>query len=166
MKTTRRHVKFQSRKRLSVPFRKRYTGSVLHQQLPLIVITYSHFPTALLRDVYIYVLIWICRRKIQIEWNEMICFGPLWHRVHRDHSGYGLSQWETTLYCNVVSHWLSPYPEWSLGLPKNGRGSSFDNDWIEVRIGCRSSEKDCFYIYSYTYSVQSKQIYVFLNHTR
>ena len=31
-----------------------------------------------------------------------------------DHSGYGLSQWETTLHYNVVSHWLSPYPEWSL----------------------------------------------------
>ena len=28
-----------------------------------------------------------------------------------DHSGYGLNQWETTLHCNVVSHWLSPYPE-------------------------------------------------------
>ena len=32
----------------------------------------------------------------------------------RDHSGYGLSQWETTLPCNVFSHWLSPYLEWSL----------------------------------------------------
>ena len=29
-------------------------------------------------------------------------------------SGYGLSQWKTTLHCNVVSHWLSPYQEWSL----------------------------------------------------
>ena len=26
----------------------------------------------------------------------------------RDRFGYGLSQWETTLHCNVVSHWLSP----------------------------------------------------------
>ena len=37
----------------------------------------------------------------------------------RDHSGYGLSQWETTLRCNVVSHWekkLNPYPEWPLSL--------------------------------------------------
>ena len=31
-----------------------------------------------------------------------------------DHSGWGISQWETTLHRNVVSHWLSPYPEWSL----------------------------------------------------
>ena len=30
----------------------------------------------------------------------------------RDHSGYGLSQWETTLWFNVVSHWLRPHPEW------------------------------------------------------
>ena len=26
----------------------------------------------------------------------------------------GPSQWETTLRCNAFSHWLSPYPEWSL----------------------------------------------------
>ena len=31
-------------------------------------------------------------------------------RKHRNHSGYGLSQWETTLQCNGVSHWLIPYP--------------------------------------------------------
>ena len=30
------------------------------------------------------------------------------------HSGHVLYQWETTLHCNVVSHWLSPYSEWSL----------------------------------------------------
>ena len=29
-------------------------------------------------------------------------------------SGYGFSQWEMTLQCNVISHWLSLYPEWSL----------------------------------------------------
>ena len=32
----------------------------------------------------------------------------------RDHFEYGLSQWETTLQGNVVSQWLSPYPEWSM----------------------------------------------------
>ena len=36
-------------------------------------------------------------------------------QIVREHPGYGLSQWETTLQCNVVSHWLSSYPEWSLG---------------------------------------------------
>ena len=33
--------------------------------------------------------------------------------LYRAHSGYGFSQWETTLQCNVVYHWLSPYPDWS-----------------------------------------------------
>ena len=37
--------------------------------------------------------------------------GP--HCKYRDHSPYGLSQWETTLYCNVASYWLSIYPKWS-----------------------------------------------------
>ena len=40
------------------------------------------------------------------------CEFKLWSLVYlRDHSGHGLSQWETTLHCNVVSHWLSQYPE-------------------------------------------------------
>ena len=34
--------------------------------------------------------------------------------ISRDHSGYGLNQWNTTLECNIVSHWLNPHPEWSL----------------------------------------------------
>ena len=33
----------------------------------------------------------------------------------RDHDGHGISQWETPLQCNVVSYWLSPCPELSLG---------------------------------------------------
>ena len=35
----------------------------------------------------------------------------------RDHSQYELSQWEKTLLCNVFSHWLSPYLQWSLIPP-------------------------------------------------
>ena len=31
-----------------------------------------------------------------------------------NHSGYRLSQWETALQWKVHSHWLGPYPEWSL----------------------------------------------------
>ena len=41
---------------------------------------------------------------------------PMRDDVTTYYSEYGLSQWETTLRCNVVSHWLSPYSEWSLGL--------------------------------------------------
>ena len=37
----------------------------------------------------------------------------------RYHYGYGLSQWEMTLHCNVISHWLSLYPKWSLGCVLN-----------------------------------------------
>ena len=36
------------------------------------------------------------------------------HGRRRDHSGYVLSQWEMTLNCNIISHWLSPCPDWSL----------------------------------------------------
>ena len=32
----------------------------------------------------------------------------VWHMYH---SGFRLSQWEMTLYCNVASHWLSSFPE-------------------------------------------------------
>ena len=34
--------------------------------------------------------------------------------IIRDHSGYGLGQWEKALHSYASSHWLSPYPEWSL----------------------------------------------------
>ena len=44
--------------------------------------------------------------------NSRLVFGP--HHVTSDHTAYGLSQWETTLLCNVVLHWLSPFPERSL----------------------------------------------------
>ena len=32
-----------------------------------------------------------------------------------DHFLYAPSQWETTLQCNVVSHWLDSHTKWSLG---------------------------------------------------
>ena len=35
---------------------------------------------------------------------------------YRDHFVCALSQWETTLHCNVVSHWLGAYTKWSLIL--------------------------------------------------
>ena len=45
---------------------------------------------------------------------------PKFHGVSRVeyeyiyHSEHGISQWEATLQCAVVSHWLNPYPEWQL----------------------------------------------------
>ena len=41
-------------------------------------------------------------------------FGMLHCMQYRDHSGHGPSQWETTLQCNIISHCLSPCPEWFL----------------------------------------------------
>ena len=38
-----------------------------------------------------------------------------WGNV-RDYSVYGLSQWETSLHCNIFSHWLTPFTEWSLNV--------------------------------------------------
>ena len=45
--------------------------------------------------------------------------------ISKDHSGYRLRQWETTLYYNVVSHCLSLYPE----LAKIRRASSRLISW-------------------------------------
>ena len=36
------------------------------------------------------------------------------HSYPRVHFVYAPSQWETTLHCNVVSHWLGAYTKWSL----------------------------------------------------
>ena len=37
-----------------------------------------------------------------------------------DHPGHWLSQWETTLQCNVISHWLNPYTEWYMPVESPG----------------------------------------------
>ena len=34
--------------------------------------------------------------------------------LHRDYFVYAPSHWETTLQCNVVSHWLGAFIKWSL----------------------------------------------------
>ena len=35
-------------------------------------------------------------------------------QLFRDHSGYGLCQWEEALLCDAFSHWLNQYPECSV----------------------------------------------------
>ena len=37
----------------------------------------------------------------------------------RDHSVHAPSQWETTLHCNVVPHWLVTYTKWSLDFTRS-----------------------------------------------
>ena len=50
-------------------------------------------------------------QSLESQYNMVQC-NTILHT--RDHSGYGFGQWEPTLQSNVGSHWLSPYPEWSL----------------------------------------------------
>ena len=49
-----------------------------------------------------------------ISW-DILWVGENIKRGISDHSGYVLSQWEKALHSNASSHWLSTYPEWSLG---------------------------------------------------
>ena len=45
--------------------------------------------------------------------------------VYLDHRGnfvYAPRQWESRLQCNVVSHWLSAFTEWSFGHSDHGNG--------------------------------------------
>ena len=48
-------------------------------------------------------------------------FHIIWNSIkyclcNRDNFVYAPSQWETTLQCNVVSHWLGAYTKWSLAM--------------------------------------------------
>ena len=47
--------------------------------------------------------------------------GYLISRVSRGQFVHAPSQWETTLQCNVVSHWLGAYTEWSLTVKQHIR---------------------------------------------
>ena len=58
----------------------------------------------------------------------------------KDHFGYGLGQWETTLHCNVVSHWLSPNTKWA----------------IDIR--CRAAQYMCFCRQGFFHSLPSDKI--------
>ena len=46
-------------------------------------------------------------------WKVAVIFFRL-QCVIRDYFVHAASQWETTLQCNVVSHWLAAYTKWSL----------------------------------------------------
>ena len=55
----------------------------------------------------------------------------------RDHSGYGLRQWEKALHSYAFSDWPSPYPEWSLSTSEQNQFSQtfyklkvFDASWL------------------------------------
>ena len=55
------------------------------------------------------------RLQAIISTNDGLVYWCIYiHITHRDHSGFGLCRWEMPLQRYAVSHWLSPYPEWSL----------------------------------------------------
>ena len=49
-----------------------------------------------------------------IKHNKVTCIFYGIYCMYRDHFVYTPSQWETTLHCNVVSHWLRAFTKWSL----------------------------------------------------
>ena len=51
------------------------------------------------------------RISMTLIWRYYNVMGCILFNVYSDHSEYGLSQLETTLHCNVVSHWLNPHSE-------------------------------------------------------
>ena len=56
--------------------------------------------------------VWLGHAVIVIFTFQSLSALDLWLYKSWDHSGHVLIQWETTLHCNVVSHWLNPYPKW------------------------------------------------------
>ena len=60
----------------------------------------------------------ICYKNFEKQW----LFGTYSYlpSYFRDHFVYASSQWETTLHCNVVSHWLDTLTKWSLVTSSNG----------------------------------------------
>ena len=59
--------------------------------------------------------------------GKLVCFYHLFRCViqvmgsgSRDYFVYAPSQWETTLQCNIASHWLDAYTKWCLGTLTQG----------------------------------------------
>ena len=57
---------------------------------------------------------WTCQNEIYPWFMSSRAYFTKNNAMTKDYSGYGLWKWEVTLQCNVVSHCLSPYPEWSM----------------------------------------------------
>ena len=71
--------------------------------------------------------------------------------LYRDHSKYGLRQWQAPLLCNSVSHWLCPYPEKSLlcDLPDSLQYCTKYHVILEdviMRNDCTSRNNSCNYL--------------------
>ena len=60
----------------------------------------------------------------------------------RDLFVYATSQWETTLHCNVVSHWLGAYTKWTLECDIIIRNISSQHCQNWHRCLCNSNERN------------------------
>ena len=72
----------------------------------------------------------------------------------QENTRYGLSEWETTLQCNVVSQRLSPYPEWSLHIRFT------PNDLFEFNYDKRIGLKTCRTDLCLCLSVSGSEVYI------
>ena len=80
---------------------------------------------------------------------KSISVGHVGH-CSRDQSVHAPSQWETTLHCNVVSHWLGAYTKWSLlqvgvfwaGVEGGGGRAEIIESW-----------QVCYHLHQYTWWV-------------
>ena len=67
-------------------------------------------------------------KYLQSPWDSIETLTPpLMLRSNRDHFVCAPSQWETTLHCNVVSHWLGAHTKWSLGRSVRSHGDQAVN---------------------------------------
>ena len=58
-------------------------------------------------DLWLAVLPAAWLAHLNIDWRLLI---------YRDHFVHAPSQWEMTLQCNIISHWLGAYTKWSLHI--------------------------------------------------
>ena len=75
----------------------------------------------------------------------------------KDHHGYGLSQWDATLQCNVASHGLYPNPEWSLKLWLSNMNTSENQSYRKAIKSSASTGSLAFYLWG---PPPEKQIHV------
>ena len=61
-------------------------------------------------------------------WQLLHLMTPVWCR---DHSVYASSQWEMTLHCNVISHWLGAYTEWPCLVRSSG---ILPDPWFNIKM--------------------------------
>ena len=69
--------------------------------------------------------------------------------AHRDHFMNAPSQWEMTLHCNVISHWLCAYPEWPLCIKPICSINPLCGNAAMINIllfNCCGCDENCIYL--------------------